>query len=489
MNRQIARLGTALLVAFGLLFLQLNWLTVFHAQDLKDNPANSRELLRTFDGPRGTISSADGVVLAQTVASESGDRFETQRVYPEGELFAHSVGFFSLNLGTSGVERSRNNELVGETDELVFERLSDLFVNRSRAEDLTLTLRKDVQEVARAELGDRQGSVVALDPRTGAVLAMWSFPSFDPNLLADHDTTTATAVQVFLDAIPEKPLLAKSYRERYFPGSTFKVITGSAGVQSGAVTPTTPSFPVTNAFVPPQTTRPIRNFGGSTCGGDLFQILKVSCNTAFAQMGVDLGPETMIAAAEAFGFNRKIPIDLPDAARSNFPTDFDQDLPALAQSSIGQNDVSATPLQMAMTAAAIANNGSIMTPHVLAEARDGEGAVVSTFEPSEFQRAIAPETATIMRDAMVGVAGPGGTAQGLAIEGFEVGGKTGTAQLGTEVPSSHAWIIGFAGPPGQPAQVAVAVIVEGQPGASEQTGGRVAAPIARAVLLQALQGI
>ena len=487
MNRQIARLGTALLVAYGLLFLQLNWLTVFNAQDLKDNPDNSRELLRTFDGPRGTISSADGVILAQTVASAPGDRFETQRVYPEGDLFAHSVGFFSLNLGTAGVERTYNDELAGETDELVFERLSDLFVDRSRNEDLTLTLRKDVQEVAKAELGEQQGSVVVLDPRTGAILAMWSFPSFDSNLLADHDTATATAVQVFLDASPDKPLLAKSYRERYFPGSTFKVITASAGVQSGQVTATTPVYPVTNEYIPPQTNRPIRNFGGSSCGGDLFQILKVSCNTAFAQMGVDLGPDTMISTSEAFGFNRDIPIDLPDPARSNFPTDFDQNLPALAQSSIGQNDVSATPLQMAMTAAAIANDGSVMTPHVLAETRDDEGSVVSTFEPSEFQRAVDPSTASVLRDGMIGVVGPGGTAQRLAIEGFVVGGKTGTAQLGTEIPSSHAWIIGFAGPPGLPAQVAVAVIVEGQPGASEQTGGRVAAPIARAVMLQALQ--
>lgn len=254
------------------------------------------------------------------------------------------------------------------------------------------------------------------------------------------------------------------------------------------MTATEPVFPVTNEYVPPQTTRPIRNFGGSSCGGDLFQILRVSCNTAFAEMGAELvGPDPMISTAEAFGFNRDIPIDLPDPATSNFPTDFDQNLPALAQSSIGQNDVSATPLQMAMTAGAVANDGRVMTPHVLAEARNEEGSVVTTFEPSEFQRAVDAPTAAVLREAMVGVVGPGGTAQGLAIEGFEVGGKTGTAQLGTEIPSSHAWIIGFAGPPGQPAEVAVAVIVEGQPGASEQTGGRVAAPIARAVLVQALQ--
>ena len=199
-------------------------------------------------------------------------------------------------------------------------------------------------------------------------------------------------------------------------------------------------------------------------------------------MGVeDAGPEAMIDTSEAFGFNQEVPIDLTDPEESNFPTNFEQDLPKLAQSSIGQNEVASTPLQMAMVAGAIANEGRVMTPHVLDRVTDQDGEVVDEYDAEVWTTAVDPGSAAIMRDAMIGVV-EDGTATRLAIDGFTVGGKTGTAQLGTAEPRSHAWIIGFAGPPGGPAEIAVAVIVEGQPGASEQTGGRVAAPIARAVL-------
>jgi peptidoglycan glycosyltransferase len=310
---------------------------------------------------------------------------------------------------------------------------------------------------------------------------MWSFPSFDPNALATQDLSAANDAYALLQSDTRKPLLAKTYRERFFPGSTFKVVTAAAGLESGAVTEQAPSYPTAREYVPPQTSRPLRNFGGSSCGGSLFDILRVSCNTAFAQMAVDLGAGPMIERAEAFGFNSAPPIDLPNAARSVFPTDFEQNLPALAQAGIGQNDVSATPLQMAMVAAAIANEGRVMAPTVLAEVRDDEGEVVDDPEPEEWRRALSAPNADVLRRAMIGVV-EDGTARNLAIPGMEVGGKTGTAQLGTDPPRSHAWIIGFAGPPGQPASVAVAVLVEGQPGASEQTGGQVAAPIARAVM-------
>jgi penicillin-binding protein A len=211
----------------------------------------------------------------------------------------------------------------------------------------------------------------------------------------------------------------------------------------------------------------------------------VSCNTAFAQMGVDTGPDDMIEIAEGFGFNQDVPLDLTGATRSVFPTDFERNLPALAQSAIGQFDVSSTPLQMALVAAAVANEGRIMEPHVVTEVSDSDGEVVSRTDPSEWTRAMDPGTATLLRDAMVQVVEQG-TARRLAIPGMVVGGKTGTAQLGTDPPRSHAWIIGFAGPPGEAPTIAVAVLIEGQPGASEQTGGQVAAPIAQAVMAAAL---
>ena len=481
MNRQIAKLGIGLLVCYLLLFLQLNRITVFEAQALKDKPENTRAILRDYDAPRGSITTADGVLVAESQPTPEGARFERVRVYPEAELFAHTVGFYSLNIGATGVEDSYNAELVGRTPELSFQGIDDLFVERDRAGDLTLTLRADTQRIAREQLGTRQGSVVALDPRTGDVLAFWSFPSYDPNRIATQDFAAANEAYQQLLADPQNPLLPRTYRERYFPGSTFKVVTAAAGLASGTVTPDQPDYPRTDQYVPPQTDRPLRNFGGSTCGGTLFQILRVSCNTAFAQMAVDVGPEAMIDTAEDFGFNHRPPIELPSPAVSVFPTDFAQNLPALAQSGIGQNDVSATPLQMALVAAAVANRGSIMVPQVVAAVRDDEQSVVDEREPQQWRRAVSEEHAEILRRAMIGVV-EGGTASNLAIPGMEVGGKTGTAQLGTDPPRSHAWIIGFAGPPGEAPTVAVAVIVEGQQGASEQTGGRVAAPIARAVM-------
>ncbi len=482
MSNQIAKLGVGLLLCFLVLFVQLNRVTVFGAQQLKDNPANNRSTLRDFDAPRGTIVTADEVVVARSDPTPEGARFEYARTYPEGDLFAHTVGYFSLNLGATGVEDTYNSELAGRTLDLSFRDFDDLFVDRDRVGDVRLTLRADVQRVARDMLGERRGSVVAIDPRTGELLSLWSWPSFDPNALASQDLAGANAAKELLDADPGKPLLAKTYQERYFPGSTFKVVTAAAGLASGQITADQPSYPAAREYTPPQTSRPLRNFGGSTCGGNLFDILRVSCNTAFAQMAIDLGAGAMVDQAEAFGFNEAPPIDLPRPARSVFPTDFDQNLPALAQAGIGQNDVAATPLQMALVAAAVANEGRVMAPRVVADIRDDDNSVVEDPEPSQWgSPAISTEHADVLRRAMVEVA-ERGTARNLLIPGMEVGGKTGTAQLGTDPPRSHAWIIGFAGPPGQPASVAVAVLVEGQPGASEQTGGQVAAPIARAVM-------
>jgi peptidoglycan glycosyltransferase len=481
MTKQIRQLGIGLMVCFGILFLQLNRLTVLEASSLNDNPINTREILRDFTKPRGTVTTADGVVIARSVPSD--DRFELQREYPKGSLYAPITGFLSFTLGSSGVERTYNDELAGRTLDLSLQDLGDLFVDKDNVGNLTLSIRDDLQEVAAEQLGDREGSVVALDPRTGEILAMVSYPTYDPTVLADHDTEAAAAAQTALDADPDKPRLARAYQDRFFPGSTFKVVTSTAGLVSGKVTPDEPDFPRSNGYTPPLTDRPIRNFDGATCGGQLFEILRVSCNSAFAEMGVLIGADDMVTTAERFGFNREVPIDLTAPARSNFPQvdHFTRNTPALAQSAIGQNDVAATPLQMAMVAAAVANRGEIMVPHVLRDVRDNDGNIVDEYDDDVWTEAMDPGTATIMRQAMLGVAA-NGTATRLKVPGFEVGGKTGTAQLGTDPPRSHAWIIGFGGPEGGDPTIAIAVIVEGQPGASEQTGGRVSAPIAQAIM-------
>ncbi|MEL7210262.1 MAG: penicillin-binding transpeptidase domain-containing protein, partial [Actinomycetota bacterium] len=275
MNRQIRRLGVALLVAYVAVFAQLNYVQVFHAEELNEHPENNREILRDFTNPRGTITSADGELLARSV--EVDDEFERQREYPTGELFGHITGFFSFEFGAEGLERSYNDELAGQTAEQELRSFAELFVDKERTGNLTLTLRSDLQALAREQLGERRGSVVVVDPRTGGLLAMWSFPSYDPNALSSHDFDDAQAARDFLlalddpnNAFDRSPLSPAAYRERFFPGSTFKVVTGATGVQAGVVTATEPVYPDETSYTPPQTTVPLQNFGGSVCGGDLF---------------------------------------------------------------------------------------------------------------------------------------------------------------------------------------------------------------------------
>lgn len=517
MNRQIVRLGVAILVAYTVLFAQLNNLQLFGAKRLNKSPLNSREAARDFERPRGTIATADGVVLARSVETPDGPT-KRRREYPEGPAYSAVTGYFSRAFGATGVERTYNDELSGKTLEQKYGNLSDLFNPQDRSGNLTLTVRSNVQQAAIDGLNLNPGSVVAIDPRDGSILAFYSQQTYDPNPLADPSVNAARQAKTALDNDPAKPLLTRAYRENYFPGSTFKVVTSAAGLESGLVTPDSPVYPRSSGYVAPLTNRPLRNFGGETCGGALFDVLRVSCNTAFAQMGAEtIGPDRMIERAKAFGFDTDVPIDLPDPARSNFPDNFGKRLstieqfyarqggqplsttppgvepvyvventPALAQASIGQNDVRATPLEMAMIAGAIANDGVMMKPHVMREIREQDGSLVTSYDPQPWRVAVSPQTAATLRQAMIGVV-QGGTATRMAIDGFVVGGKTGTAQLGTDPPKSHAWIIGFAGLPDQPPSVAVAVLVEGQQGASEQTGGRVAAPIAKAVMEAALQ--
>jgi len=481
-NTQIRRLGIALIACYIALFVMLNWIQFVHKDQLDNNANNTIGVKQDFNKPRGTITSADGALLAQSVAQPSGSEFSYQRTYPEADLFAQMSGFYSFRLGASGLEKTYNDELAGQTIGQQVSGFADLLNPRPQVGNLTITVRKDLQQVAKTALGDREGSVVAIDPKTGALLAFWSFPSYDPNAISSNDLNAAQDAYNALLKVDGQPLRAHQYQERYFPGSTFKTVTGSIGVDTGVVTVDSPSYPVATSYTPPGTTKSISNFGGESCGGTLYPILQVSCNSAFAQMGTEtIGPDRMIAGAQAFGFNSKPPIDLPAPVASSFPTDFRRNLPALAQASIGQNDVQATPLQMALVAATIANGGTMMKPHVLQDVRDSENGIVSRYDTGAWLRPISADSAAVMKAGMLDVVARG-TATRLQIPGYEVGGKTGTAQLGIDPPASHAWIMGFAGPPGDP-QIAIAVVVLNQAGfGSEATGGRVAAPIAQQVM-------
>ncbi|MDG1366120.1 MAG: penicillin-binding transpeptidase domain-containing protein [Acidimicrobiales bacterium] len=510
MNRRIRRLGIVFALLFVMLFVQLNRVQFFGAERLQEDVNNTRGLIREFGRPRGPIISADGVLLARSLPYDGSVDFV--RDYPEGDLYAHIVGYQSLNVAATGLERAYNDELAGVPVEQQFLSFGDLFADRDTTATIRLSIRHDVQEAARSALGAQLGSVVALDPRTGEIIAMWTYPSFDPNVLADPDGFAANAAFAELRADPNDPLLAKAYREIFFPGSTFKLVTAAAGMESGLIDATEPVFGERDSYEPIPAGASIGNFGGSTCGGDLVEILRVSCNTAFAEMGAEwVGSAGMIETAEAFGFNTTLNIDLPSSALSRFPTEYGErladvdfyrgsdgneaagsllpngsvsiheDSARLAQTAIGQNDVAATPLQMALVAAAIANEGKVMTPHVVVELEAADGSTYEEIEPEISRIAMRPSTAATLAEAMRVVANEG-TARNLLIEGLDIGGKTGTAQLGTDPPNSHAWIVGFAGLPGEEPSLAFAVIVEAQEGASEQTGGRVAAPIARAVI-------
>ncbi len=463
---------------FVLLFLQLNYLQVVRRDALANDPRNTRVAVRDFSRARGQILSADGTILARSIPSN--DAFERQREYPTGDLFAHITGFFSFSYGTTGIERTYGDELAGR--DLGFRNLKDVLVERTVTGDVFLTLDKNLQQVAKDSLGNKRGSVVALDAATGAVLAMWSFPSFDPNPLAGHDQKAVQSTFGLLNADKAKPMQAKTYQETFAPGSTFKVITAAAAVERN---PEVASrvYPPLKVLDLPQTNATLPNFGGGTCGGALPDLLRVSCNTGFAQMGLDLGAEAMHGEASDFGFNERPPLDLPARARSAFPApdEFKRDLPGLAKSAIGQESVRATPLEMALIAAGVVNGGSIMKPHAMGEVKDSDGATIKTYEPEEWKRAVSPTSAGQLHGLMTNVV-TSGTGTRAQVPGAVVGGKTGTAQ--TTGDNAHAWFIGFGEANNK--KIAVSVIVESQPELSEATGGRVAAPIAQAVLRAAL---
>lgn len=480
MNRAIGRVGTAVIVLLLLLIGQLTYLQVIDAKELADDPRNSRTYLKDFTRPRGEIISADGKVLAKSVPSD--DEYELQRVYPMGELFAQTVGYQSVVVGSTGVEKQYSAVLSGrDRSKLALRDLGDLLLGKQQTGNVVLSLRADVQLVAKSALGNQRGSVVVMDPKTGALIAMYSNPSFDPQPLAGHDPKAVQAYWQSLD--PDNPtsnLLPRAYRERYPPGSTFKIATTEAALDTGTATPAR-TFPVRTSFTPPQAGRSIQNFGGESCGGSLEESFVHSCNTTFAQLGLDLG-EKFPPRLSGFGIYEAPPLDLsPGAAVSSGPVPgtFDDNKPSFALAGIGQGDVAATPLQMALVGAAVANGGTVMRPHVAAEIRDDEGRQLTTVTPKPWKVAMPAPTAATIRDFMVQVVARGtGTAGRIA--GVTVAGKTGTAQS-CDTCSPHAWFVAFA--PAENPQYAVAVFVErGGSMGNEATGGRVAAPIAASVL-------
>jgi peptidoglycan glycosyltransferase len=484
MNRQIRFVGLGLMALFIVLFVQLNYLQVVRAPSLNASPLNGARVVHEYDKQRGAIVSADGVTLAQSVRTPAGSAFTYQRLYPAGSLFAQITGYYSFIYGSDGLERTYDTILTGADSKSGFPTnlsgLRQLLTRSNTAQNITLTVSDQLQKLARTELAGRNGSVVALDPATGAVLAMYSNPTYNPSVLAQLSTTQETAAWQRLLKAGGNPLSPGAYRNRWFPGSTFKVIT-SAAVYDHAPALAARVIPSASALKLPQTTNLLHNFGSERCGGTLPALFTVSCDTGFGQLGLDLGAQKLGSEASAFGFNQTPPIDLPDAAQSFFPatSSFSQNLPTLAFSAIGQDDVSATPLEMAEVAAAVADHGTMMTPHVLASVSNAQNVVVSRYEPKVWRQATSAATAAQLTTLMEAVVdSPDGTGTAARIPGVEVAGKTGTAQTGTG--KTDDWFIAFA--PAAHPTIAVAVVLPFQPASDEFQGGTLAAPIAKAMI-------
>lgn len=476
MNQPLRRVAIACLVLFGLLFINANYIQGVRAEELRDRPGNARILIQQYERHRGPIL-VGGEQVAHSV--ETNDQLKYLRKYRNGPLYAPATGYYSL-YGATGIERAQNEVLNGTDGRLFVRRVVDLVTGKQpKGGAVELTLNNNAQRAAYEGLqgSGQTGAAVALDPSTGAILAMVSVPSYDPNPLASHNSRQVRRTYDRLEEDPAQPLLSRALERTYPPGSTFKVVTSAAALSSGAYQPSS-RIPAPDALPLPQSSHSIQNFGGSSCGGEttLAHALQISCNTAFANLGMELGGDTLASQAARFGINDQVEVPM-QAATSVFPSGMDQAQTAL--SAIGQYDVRITPLQAAMVAAGVANDGTVMNPYLVSEIKAPDLSTVEKGQPEEYGRAVSSDVAEQLTGMMEGVveAGSGTAAQ---IPDVQVAGKTGTAQH-SPGESPHAWFIGFA--PAEDPEVAVAVVVEsGGNMGSEATGGQVAAPIAKAVM-------
>ncbi|MDN5762980.1 MAG: penicillin-binding protein 2 [Microlunatus sp.] len=478
MNKPIRRVALVAMIMFALLLGNVTYSVLFRQASLDANAQNRRTRDAEFAQDRGAILAAGKVPMAETEPSD--DRFRFQRVYPNDQLYAAVTGFYSYDHGRTGLENSYNTELAGTDDSLFVNRLVDLVTNRSpQGATVQTTIVPRVQQAATDALGSQKGAVVALDPRTGAVLAMVTSPSYDPNQVAGHDIDEANTAWTRLAKTPERPLSNRAAREIYPPGSVFKLVTAAAALEDGMSPDTKVASP--DRLKLPNTVTYLPN--STDCGGSettLSNALRVSCNTAFANVGLEVGQDKLREQAQKFGFNARHLADLNGVA-SQFPDDMDR--AQLALSSIGQFDVAASPLQMAMVTAAIANDGALMDPYVVARVQRPDLKPLSTTKPAKLSQAMSAANAKELQEMMRIVVAEG-TGSNAAISGVEVGGKTGTAQSDPS-RKPFAWFTSFA--PVENPEVAVAVIVEDADIPRQDiAGGRLAAPIARATMQAAL---
>ncbi len=477
MNAPLRRVAISVLILFTLLIVNVNVIQVVRSEELRSDGRNTRVLAEEYDRERGSIVVA-GTEIANSVPTE--DRLTYLRQYAQGPVYAPVTGYYSLVYGNAQLERAADDVLSGEDARLFARRLADLFTGRDPSGgDVVLTLDPAVQETAMAGLEGVTGAVVALDPATGAVLGMASTPTYDPNQLSSHEPAAIREYSEQLDGLEVDPRLNRAIDARYSPGSIFKVVVSAAALSSGRYTPDT-VVAAPQELVLPGTTTPLQNFGGSACDPSgqqrLLDALTVSCNTAFAQLGIDLGEDRVREMAEAFGITGE-GYEIPLTTEGSTLGDIENDA-QLGVSSIGQQDVQLTPLQAAMIASAVANDGTLMSPYLVDQVRAPDLSVIDQTDSETLSEPVSADVAAGLTEMMVSVV-QNGSGRRAQIPGVTVAGKTGTAE---NAGADHNWFIGFA--PADDPQIAVAVFVANGGG----TGGDVSAPIARDVLQAYLDG-
>ena len=479
MNRELKRVTMVVIGMFVVLFLAASTIQVFTADLLYADSRNTRTIFDSYRYKRGSILVA-GAPIAESVPIE--DNYRYQRTYPNAATYANVTGYFTLNQGMTGIEGTLNNYLSGKTGSQFLNQLNSILTGQEpQGATVALTLDPVMQQAAFDALGDYEGAVVVTEPSTGKILVMASKPSYDPNMLASHNADEVIATYDALNSDPLKPLINKAIAgDMNPPGSVFKLVMVAAALESGKYTPES-TFDNPSRFQLPGTDVFIQNSTFTSCGPGatvtLATALRLSCNIPFAELGLELGRKAILEQAKKFGFNTSFDVPMK-AAASEFPVVMND--PQTALSSFGQYDVRATPLQIAMVSAALANGGKVMYPTVLDQILEPTLKPISQFEAKEFSQAVSPETSATITQMMINNVDNSNLITNVRIDGVKVAGKTGTAQNGDGEPYTF-WFTGFA--PADAPRYAITVVIENGGGLG-QNGytNDIAVPIARTVL-------
>ncbi|WP_139415622.1 peptidoglycan D,D-transpeptidase FtsI family protein [Agromyces laixinhei] len=478
MNRELKRVSIVAFLMFLTLLVSSTIIQYVQAEALSADPRNSRTLYESYSVERGPIL-VGGEPIAFSQPSDDDYRF--QRIYANGPLYAPITGYIPVNGEATGLERSLNDELSGQSSSQFFDSLNRLISGQDpMGASVEVAIDPVAQQAAWDALGDYSGAVYVSEPSTGRIIAMVTKPTFDPNTLAVHDSAQVTATYEGLLADPGDPLFNRATGgDMNPPGSVFKLVTTAAALESGRYTPES-QLPNPGTFTLPGTNSVVRNTEGGNCGGgatvSLATALRLSCNIPFAELGIELGDAAIREQAEKFGFNSEFLIPTTTEP-SVYPRVLDDAQTAL--SAFGQYEVRTTPMQMAMVSAAIANGGIVMNPNLVDQVTAPDFTPLQEFAPDEFGRAISEETASTMVEMMVnGV--ENGAASNARIDGVSVAGKTGTAENGESDPYT-LWFTGFA--PADNPQYAITVLIEDGGGLGQEGyGNLIAAPVAKQVL-------